>query len=505
MVKKVFSHLLAIALVILVSCFMPLFLFLTNVEAISFIEIAIFMGVFSAVGLILFAVLRFTTKSPYKAASITAVVTLIYQNIGRLQPLMGHWLVLLLFAVLMIMLGIIVKKLITEEIAKVFTPVFAIMLTFLCLLNTVTNMGRISAKMSVDSDVKAEVEEQYSYLSSFKKNSLKGKLPNIYFFIPDEYAGFNSLEKFLDYDNKEFKDFLESNNFQVSKTSTNYSSGTMECLADVFNLEINEDNRYHSTSEAYCKRKTAQGALFRMVEDMGYNVRTFQPIDLIDYESQSVQYGKIWSTNADGDLSIDIMFSPTVIYSARDAFLQILDLFSGGASVGKDVIHNLANSNAEPLRYFARDDAQYPDSTFNFCYGLIPHNPFYFDAQGNFVDANLSLNDWTTKDQYLNQLKYTTSLLTQSINNIIENDPDSIIIIMSDHGLRVREEATDTWMKGMTPKDNADILCAVYFKGEEFTDIEGMCGANVMITIMNEVYGYEIPYIAQSDDFYFEY
>lgn len=504
MVKKLFSHLLAIALVLLVSCFMPLFLFFTNVEAISFIEIMIFMGVFSAVGLLLFGILRFTTKSPYKAASITAVVTLIYQNIGRLRPLMGPWLVLLLFIILMIALGIIVKKLINEEIAKVFTPVFAIMLAFLCLLNTVTNLGRISAKMSVDSEVKAETEEQYNYLSSFKTGSLKGKLPNVYFFLPDEYAGFNSSEKFLDYDNKDFKNFLENNNFQVSTTSTNYSEGTMECLADVFNLEINEDNRYHSTSEAYCKRKTAQGALFRIAEDMGYTVRAFQPIDLIDYESQSVQYGKIWSTNADGELSIDIMFSPTIFYSARDAFLQFLDLFTD-ASVGKGVVHNLADSNAAPLRYFASEDAQYPDSTFNFCYGLIPHNPFYFDAEGNVVEANHSHNNWTTKDQYLNQLKYTTDLLTKSIENIIENDPDSIIIVMSDHGLRIREEATNTWMKGMTPKDNADILCAVYYKGEEFTDIEGMCGTNVMITIMNEVYKYEIPYVAQSDDFYFEY
>lgn len=505
MVKKVFSHLLAIALVLLVSCFMPLFLFLTNVEAISFIEIMIFMGVFSAVGLILFGVLRFTTKSPYKAASITAVVTLIYQNIGRLQPLIGPWLVLLLFTVLMILLGIIAKKLVNEEIAKVFTPVFAIMLAFLCLLNTVTSLGRISATMSVNSDVKAEVDEQYNYLSSCKKYSPKGKLPNIYFFLPDEYAGFNSLEKFLDYDNKEFKDFLENNNFRISETSTNYSEGTMECLADVFNLEINENNRYKNTSEAYCKRKTAQGALFRIVEEMGYNVRAFQPIDLIDYESQSMQYGKIWSTNADGDLSIDIMFSPTVIYSARDAFIQVLDFFAGGASVGTDVVRNLATSNAEPLRYFTDDDAQYPDNTFNFCYGLIPHNPFYFDAQGNLVETNHSHNDWTTKDQYLNQLKYTTDLLTASVENIIRNDPDSIIILMSDHGLRIREEATNTWMKGMTPKDNADILCAVYCKGEEFTDIEGMCGTNVMIALMNEVYGYEIPYVAQSDDFYFEY
>lgn len=505
MVKKIFSHFLAIILVLLVSCFMPLFLFFNNVEAISFIEILIFMGTFSGIGLILFTILRFTTKSPFKAASITAIVTLIYQNIGRLKPLMGTWLVLALFITLMVIVGIIAKKVLNEEIAKTFTPVFTIMLAFLCVLNTVMNLGRISDKAAVEDIVKTEVEEQYNYLSSFKEDSLKGKLPNVYFFIPDEYAGFNSSKEFLNHDNTEFKNYLEDRKFKVSTSSTNYSSGTMECLADAFNLEINEDNRYDNTSEAYCKRKTAQGAFFDLMEAEGYNVRAFQPIDLVDYESQSMQYGKIWSTNAGGDLSIDIMFEPTIIYTARDAFLEVMTLFSDDASVGGGVVHNLADSNAAPLRYFAGENAQYPDSTLNFCYSLIPHNPFYFDAQGNLIEANSHHNNWSSPDAYVGQLKYTTTLLTQSIDNILKNDPDSIIILMSDHGLRTREEAVDSWMKDMTPQDNADILCAVYCRGEEAPDIEGLCGANVLITLMNEVYGYEIPYVVQSDDFYFEY
>ncbi|MBR2724247.1 MAG: hypothetical protein IKB72_02265, partial [Ruminococcus sp.] len=137
-------------------------------------------------------------------------------------------------------------------------------------------------------------------------------------------------------------------------------------------------------------------------------------------------------------------------------------------------------------------------------YSLIPHQPFYFDEEGNLKETNKYLNDWSTKDHYLEQYKYSTKLLTQSIENIIENDPESIIIIMSDHGLRMHEVGRDTWMKDMTPRDNADIICAVYYKGEDFTDIEGLCGANVLISVVNEAYGYDIPIVGQSDDFYFK-
>ena len=505
MKKKVFSYAVAIALVLLVSSFMPLLLFFNNVEAISFVEVLIFMGTFSGIGLVIFTILRLITKSEYKAAAITAVVTLIYQNIGRLQSLIGHWPVILLFAALMVGIGFLTKKLITEEISKIFTPVFALTLSMLCILNTVTTLGRITAKANVSSEVAAEVAQQVKHLSEYKANKhTEEKLPNIYFFLPDEYAGFNSAEKFLDHDNKEFKTFLENNNFTISTTSTNYSSGTMECLADVFNLEINEQNRYENTSEAYCKTKTANGALFKIIEELGYDVRAFQPIDLINYESESAQTGKLWSTNADGELSIEIMLKPTILYPLRDAGLQILNLVTNGASVGGGVVKSLAKVNAEPLLYFTKDDAEYTDNTFNFCYSLIPHNPYYYDAEGNIIQTNTEHNNVETPKNYLDQYKYTTTLLTKSIENILENDPDSIIILMSDHGLRIKEGAADTWMKDMTPKDNADILCAVYCKGEEFADIEGLCGANVMITLLNEVYGYEIPYIAQSDDYYFE-
>ena len=503
MKKKLTPYLISVALVILVSSFMPLLLFFSNVEAISFLEVLIFIGAFSGIGLILFTILRLINKSTYKSATITAVVTLIYQNIGRLEEFIGPWFVILLFAALMVGLGFLVKKVLSDSIAKTFTKVFSITLAALCLFNTVTTLDRITDKSKIGTKIDLEVREQLLYLSEGKGEPKDATLPNIYFFLPDEYAGFNSAEKFLDYDNKDFKNFLESNNFEVSTTSTNYSSGTMECLADVFNLEINEDNRYANSNEAYCKAKTANGAFFEMIEGLGYNVRAFQPIDLINYESESSQTGKFWSTNADGELSIEIMLKPTLLYPLRDAGLQVLNLITGGASVGGGLVHELAAANAEPLEYFTKDDAQYPDNTFNFCYGLIPHNPYYYDAEGNIIDKNSEHNNVQTPKNYLDQYKYTTTLLTKSVENIIANDPNSIIILMSDHGLRVKDGAKDTWMKDMTPKDNADILCAVYYKGEEFADLEGLCGANVLITLFNEVYGYNIPYIAQSDNYYF--
>lgn len=59
-------------------------------------------------------------------------------------------------------------------------------------------------------------------------------------------------------------------------------------------------------------------------------------------------------------------------------------------------------------------------------------------------------------------------------------------------------------MKEMTVKDNADIICAVYYKGEEFAEIEGMYGSNVLISVVNKAWGYNIPLIPQSDEMYYK-
>jgi len=503
MKKKTFPYIISILVVLLVSCLMPLLLFYANVEAIKFVEVLIFMGIYAAVSLILFFVLRFTTKSIYKAAAITTIVTLIFQNIGRLTPVLNHWIILGIFALLIAAIAILSKKFLSEEIAETFVPVIAVVLAMLYIFNTVMSMGRILNKGSLGDEISKEIDNRFSYLSTFKDEDrpLPEDLPNVYFIIVDEYAGFNSINKLYNYDNSQFKAFLEESGFTVSTSGTNYADGTLECLADVFNLEVNEQNRYRNSSEAYCQKKVSDGVLFRFAEDWGYNIRAVQTSDLIKYKSETKQYGKLWSTTADGELSIELMANPTIYSPIEKAYNSVLKALSVEPTVQKGVVKNLAASSSDPISYLSRDDI-FRDNTFTLCYAQFPHQPFYYDENGNLTKNSSKLNDWGDKNMYLGQFKYCTKLLTEGIENILENDPDSIIILMSDHGVRTHELDKNPWMKELTKKDTGDILCAIYNQGEEFVDIEGLCGANVITTLVNEVYGYNIPLTQQAEDFY---
>ena len=507
MKKKILSHALCAVLVILCCALMPMLLFFNNIGVVKFYEIAAFIGIYSFIGLFVFIILKFIFKSEYKAAVTAGLFSLIFQNTGRLTSIMSYKIVACIFIAIIAALFLAAWKFLKEQVAKIFVPVFAGVLAMLIILNTLLSIGKIVSVANVNSEIKNDINKQYEYLASYKdSDKTPDELANIYFIIVDEYAGFNSIEKHFNYDNKEFKTFLENNNFTISETSTNYLDGTMECLANVFNLEFNEKNRYTKTSEAYCQKKMENGALFRLAEDNGYTVNVAQTTQLVNYDSQTDIYGDKWSATGNSKSTIDLMISPSMLVPFTDRIRSVLNGVSLDYFVGRTHAVKQAQSYSDPLVYFAQSENVGKTNTFNLCYASIPHQPFFFDENGNVTNDVSKLNDWSNKDNYLNQFKYCTTLLQDTISNIVENDPNSIIILMSDHGARnhSNESSAFDWMNEMTAKDNTDILCAVYYKGESFTDIEGMCGSNVMISVVNEAFGYNIPLIAQSDSMYYK-
>ncbi|MBR3971653.1 MAG: hypothetical protein IKJ83_02045, partial [Ruminococcus sp.] len=494
-------------LVILCSALMPIMLFFANVGAVKFYEIAVFIGIYSFIGLAVFTVLRLIMKSEYKAGIAAGFFSLIFQNAGRLTTLMSYKFVLVIFLLVIATLIFAIWKFLKDDIAKLFVPVLSAVLTMLLIMNTVMSIGKIASVANADKETQEDINKQYEYLVSFKDESkTPEEIPNVYFIIPDEYAGFKSLEKFYGYDNAEFKNFLESHNFSVSENSTNYYDGTLECLANVFNLEFSKKNRYGVSSEGYCDNKVSNGVIFRLAEETGYTVNVAQTTKLTPYESKTEIYGDKWSSTGDSKSTIDLMVAPSMLSPFTDKIRSVLNGVPLDYFEGRSHIVHQAQSFIDPLLYFAESENVGKDCTFNLCYASIPHQPFFFDSKGILIEDLSHFNDWGDKSYYLNQLKYCTTLLEKTIENIIENDPNSVIILMSDHGARnhYSGEPELEWMNEMSAKDNTDILCAVYYKGEEFTDIEGMCGSNVLISVVNKAWGYSIPLIEQSDDMYYK-
>ena len=76
--------------------------------------------------------------------------------------------------------------------------------------------------------------------------------------------------------------------------------------------------------------------------------------------------------------------------------------------------------------------------TYVFSHVYIPHPPFIFGPNGENVTPDHNeisgLMSWENPQGYLNQLIYGTSEVSVVITNIVENDPNAIIILQGDTG-----------------------------------------------------------------------
>jgi hypothetical protein len=141
-----------------------------------------------------------------------------------------------------------------------------------------------------------------------------------------------------------------------------------------------------------------------------------------------------------------------------DAFLKIFDYFE-----------NPANYAATKPRV-------------TYCYMEATHVPFVFDEFGGILPHS-QIRNWRDEEIYLGQYKYITKHMTAIISTIIENDPESIIIVMSDHGIRYHADCTRKHAFYITDKDSCRIMNAVYIKGDRY-DIEGLSGINTLRYIL---------------------
>jgi hypothetical protein len=89
--------------------------------------------------------------------------------------------------------------------------------------------------------------------------------------------------------------------------------------------------------------------------------------------------------------------------------------------------------------------------TYVFAHLYVPHPPFIFGPNGENVTPDHSeisgLQSWENPQGYLNQLIYATSEISVVITNIVENDPNAIIILQGDTGTSTGTDGTTTTMK----------------------------------------------------------
>ena len=240
------------------------------------------------------------------------------------------------------------------------------------------------------------------------------KLPDIYYIILDGYANQNILEKFYNYDNSSFINFLKEKGFYVAeKSMTNYPY-TSQSLSSSLNINyLNDIKTQDGNSFGDLHELISQNFVSYFLKKNNYQIvhlrSGYSVTRDFDFADQDIQIG-----------------GPNEFERGILEFTILrLDDLSG-------IFHYLRIKSQFKIMNTLID---IPLPKFTFIHIVSPHPPFVCNSNGNFKIHHISNVSWEPKQDYIEQLKYITSSIKKFLANVISKSKTlPIIILQSDHG-----------------------------------------------------------------------
>lgn len=265
--------------------------------------------------------------------------------------------------------------------------------------------------------------------------------PDIYFLLLDEYQGNAGLQKEFHFDNAALIQALQNDSFYIPAWSRSNYNFTFFSMPSIFNMSyVQGDIQGRSDLESTLKMASGielikQAALFEFLQKIGYTIVNLSPFTLDGSGDRISQYRSITAEK-------ELIAGQTMFYGLANKFAWQID---------NKAWLDLTN----PMDYYNRYYNQYVEAhlleslhshvarsaapTFTYAHFFMPHSPYGKDSSGNDIPFKYLMQDHPAdigNALYLGYLKYCNTALVGMVGKIIKQDPRSIIIIMSDHGLR---------------------------------------------------------------------
>lgn len=295
-----------------------------------------------------------------------------------------------------------------------------LLLTITELIQAVYNYSTKSAKPFFTNEVRLKELRSHQY-------------PDVYILQLDEYAGLSTLHDDYGIINDKFVEDLEKRSFQVAKNPNSNYNGTPFSVLSLFNMNYIEGvtKKEVASAIAYSRSMAAieKNYLSRFFADNGYNILNLSFFDI----GQAT--------------SLDYLFLPVKKRLALDkTFGGVLmnDLF---CSINSNKFHLFINDyparidcyNQEVIERSFKTITSELNPVFMYAHFMMPHAPYLRNSNGqlkNIGEAYKESNKGLNIKSYEDYLKYCNSISLKIVDSILAKKPHSIIVLLSDHGLR---------------------------------------------------------------------
>ncbi len=471
--------------VITLSAYSCFFVYFQNIGEGKFKEIIIPFLIFSGIGAGLQFLIRYPLKSDEKASVFSWLLLIMIINFnfvvviarqkfgfsGRPLHLMFAWL-----AIYAIIFWAFIKMK-TGEAWIYLCNIISVIYIGLIIFNGITAIP----------DVISWIKGQNVQMLELVETGNPGKMGrNVYYMIFDEYGGTQNLQYYYNFDNQEFEDYLDNRGFCYSHSSYNQEATlTIQIVPNLLNLDYvtsDDDNR----NRAYMR----EPVLYRYFWNMGYK------INLVNHQNFLAKEGcnSLLEKQKEVAVGADVNFTDYLIEQSI-----ISSIFR---NIGNYFQEQYANDLTEALKTMESSWKEAnEDKTLTICYIQCPHIYFVYDENGNLLPKEQKSN-WEDKDVYIGQLKYLNRWIQKTVDGIIDNDPDAVIILQSDHGARgaipCENVPDELWDTGVDYRQNV-LNCVYWGANVEPQDIEGLSGVNTLRLVLNTEFDSDFDMISIHD------
>ena len=257
-------------------------------------------------------------------------------------------------------------------------------------------------------------------------------LPDIYYIVLDRYASASTLKEVYDFDNSEFIDYLSGKGFYVASESRSNYLKSAPCLASSLNIEY-----INYLSEEVGEKSDDLEPMYVMLED--YEVWRF----LKSMGYQFIHLGSWWEPtreNKYADANFNYCQIPefsmhlletTMIYPIVQDSSGLPDWMTSPFVKEFRVMHrNSVLYNFEKL-------AEVPSMegpTFVFAHVFVPHEPYVFDRNGNYLSLE-EADERSRTVNYVDQLVFANKKLMALVDELLSSsEVPPIIILQADEG-----------------------------------------------------------------------
>ncbi len=385
---------------------------------------------------------------------------------------------------------------------KFFIPLLALVTGLLFLfLRLVSDAGkkRIVSYLNLLFIVLAFIEIGYAVVNSTSKKpadlsvaelqleKVNGQFNrNIYFFVMDEYVGSSTLKKYFGFQNDSFENELTKRSFWVAQSPNSNYNYTPFSILSILNMDyVPEFSRKELKSGAAvsrCVEAIRKNRFTFFLTDNSYNIinNSFLPIGNGEYikhlflpTEERLLLDKTFGHVLWNDLLCTVN-SNRFHFFIKDGIARI-ELYNQAvyAKTKKNI-----NTTAKPQ--------------FMYSHFMMPHFPYFRTKGGklrNLGQVYRESNEGRNIKSYVEYLQYCNSVMIELVDKISKDDPEAIVIVASDHGIR-EAAAGDKFLN-----EFANFLAVKVpdKKYEGFTDTMGM--VNVFRCILRNQFRQKIPLI----------